>query len=135
MDVAHLARYSPRPNTYSAKFLPDDVPAEEKMRRFRVLEDLQKVVVGEINQKFQGQIQPVLFEGKSKDRWRGRTPTNRLVFVESSEDLIGQIRDVRIHWAGPWSLLGDFILPLVILLTPLPGTSTKDSDGWGSIAL
>jgi len=107
LDVAHLARYSPRPNTYSAKFLTDDVPADEKMRRFRALEDLQKEVVGEINQKFLSQTQPVLFEGKSKDRWRGRTPTNRLVFVESSEDLIGQIRDVRISWAGPWSLLGD----------------------------
>jgi tRNA-2-methylthio-N6-dimethylallyladenosine synthase len=107
LDVAHLARYSPRPNTYSAKFLTDDVPADEKMRRFRALEDLQKEVVGEINQKFLNQTHPVLFEGKSKDRWRGRTPTNRLVFVESSEDLIGQIRDVRISWAGSWSLLGD----------------------------
>ena len=107
IDVAHLARYSPRPNTYSAKFLSDDVPAEEKMRRFRALEDLQKQVVGEINQKFLGQIQPVLFEGKSKERWRGRTPTNRLVFVENNENLIGQIRDVRVNWTGPWSLLGD----------------------------
>ena len=77
------------------------------MRRFRALEDLQKQVVGEINQKFLGQIQPVLFEGKSKERWRGRTPTNRLVFVENNENLIGQIRDVRVNWTGPWSLLGD----------------------------
>ncbi len=109
LDVAHLARYSPRLNTYSARFLPDDVTDEEKMRRFRALEDLQKVVVGEINQKFLGQIQPVLFEGKSKDRWRGRTPTNRLVFVESNEELIGQTRDIRINWAGPWSLLGNLL--------------------------
>jgi len=109
LDVAHLARYSPRPNTYSAKFLADDVPAEEKMRRFRALEDLQKQVVGEINQRFLGQTQEVLFEGKSKERWRGRTPTNRLVFVESSEDLVGQLRNVRITWTGPWSLLGDLV--------------------------
>lgn len=109
LDLAHLARYSPRPNTYSAKFLADDVPAEEKMRRFRALEDLQKQVVGEINQQFLGQTQEVLFEGKSKERWRGRTPTNRLVFVESSEDLVGQLRNVRITWTGPWSLLGDLV--------------------------
>ena len=107
LDVAHLARYSPRPNTYSARFLPDDVPAEEKMRRFRALEDLQKQIVGEINKKFVGQLQPVLFEGKSKARWRGRTPTNRLVFVENPADLTGQIRDVRITWAGPWSMVGE----------------------------
>lgn len=109
LDVAHLARYSPRPNTYSAKFLADDVPAEEKMRRFRALEDLQKQVVGEINQQFLGQTQEVLFEGKSKERWRGRTPTNRLVFVESSEDLVGQLRNVRITWTGPWTLLGELV--------------------------
>ena len=77
------------------------------MRRFRVLEDLQKQAVGEINQQYLGEVQPVLFEGKSKDRWRGRTPTNRLVFVESDVDLLGQTRDVRINWTGPWSLLGD----------------------------
>jgi tRNA-2-methylthio-N6-dimethylallyladenosine synthase len=109
LDVAHLARYSPRPNTYSAKFLADNVPADEKMRRFRALEDLQKQVVGEINQRFLGQTQEVLFEGKSKERWRGRTPTNRLVFVESSEDLVGQLRNVRITWTGPWSLLGELV--------------------------
>lgn len=109
LDVAHLARYSPRPNTYSAKLLPDDVPAEEKMRRFRLLEGLQEDVVGEINQQFLGQTQEVLFEGKSKNKWRGRTPTNRLVFVKSEENLLGQLRDVNISWTGPWSLQGDLL--------------------------
>ena len=67
LDVAHLARYSPRPNTYSAKFLPDDVPALEKMRRFRALEELQEGIVTDINSKFLGETQLVLFEGKSKN--------------------------------------------------------------------
>ncbi len=107
LDVAHLARYSPRPNTYSAKFLPDDVPATEKMRRFRALEELQEHLVGEINSRFLGEIQPVLFEVKAKHRWRGRTPTNRLVYVESEEDLRGQERSVKINWTGPWTLIGE----------------------------
>ena len=107
LDVAHLARYSPRPGTYSARYLPDDVPPEEKMRRFRALEDLQKEVVGSLNAAFLGQNVPVLFEGKSKKRWRGRTPTNRLVFVESEQNLLGQERKVRVTWTGPWSLLGE----------------------------
>ncbi len=106
LDVAHLARYSPRPGTYSARFLPDDVPAEEKMRRFRALEDLQKEVVSNLNAAYLGQSVSVLFEGKSKNRWRGRTPTNRLVFVETDQDLLGQKLDVKINWTGPWSLLG-----------------------------
>lgn len=109
IDVAHLARYSPRPNTYSIKFLPDDVAEQEKMRRFRALEELQKVVVGEINQKFLGKVQPVLFESQAKGKWRGRTPTNRLVFVESDQNLYAQTRDVRVTWAGPWSLQGELI--------------------------
>ena len=107
LDVAHLARYSPRPGTYSARYLPDDVPPEEKMRRFRALEDLQKEVVGSLNSAFLGQSVPVLFEGKSKKRWRGRTPTNRLVFVESEQNLLGQERNVCVTWTGPWSLLGE----------------------------
>ncbi len=109
MDVAHLARYSPRPGTYSERLLPDDVSPEEKMRRFRELETLQKRIVGEINERFLGQTVPVLFEGRAKGKWRGRSPHNRLVFVESNEVLLGQVRDVRIDWTGPWSLLGTLV--------------------------
>ena len=46
----------------------------------------------------------VLFEEKVKDRWRGRTPTNKLVFVISDEDLRGKILPVTITWTGPWSM-------------------------------
>ena len=109
LDVAHLARYSPRPGTYSARNLPDDIPAAENMRRFRALEDLQKEVLGTLNAACLGKSIPVLFEGKSKNRWRGRTPTNRLVFVETDQDLLGQELDVRIKWTGPWSLLGELV--------------------------
>jgi len=107
LDVAHLARYSPRPGTYSARYLEDDVPAEEKMRRFRLLEELQQGIVAELNQASLGQSIPVLFEYKVKQRWYGRTPTNRVVFVESDEDLYGQERPVTITWTGPWSLIGE----------------------------
>ena len=44
LDKAHLARYSPRPQTVSDRKMDDDVSEEEKMRRFRLLEDLQKRV-------------------------------------------------------------------------------------------
>ncbi len=107
LDVAHLARYSPRPGTYSARYLEDDVPAEEKMHRFRLLEDLQESIVTELNQSYLGQSVPVLFEYKVKQRWYGRTPTNRVVFVESDEDLHGQELPVTITWTGPWSLIGE----------------------------
>jgi len=106
MDVAHLARYSPRTGTYSARKMEDDVPEAEKMRRFRLLETLQEEIATEINSRLMGKTASVLFEEKSRGRWRGRTPTNKLVFVESEEDLLGQERDVNITWTGPWSLIG-----------------------------
>lgn len=106
MDVAHLARYSPRAGTYSARKLVDDVPEDEKMRRFRKLESLQEEIASEINGRLLGKTVNVLFEEQKRGRWRGRTPTNKLVFVDSSENLLGQERDVRIEWTGPWSLIG-----------------------------
>jgi len=106
MDVAHLARYSPRSGTYSARKMEDDVPGEEKMRRFRLLESLQEEIATEINSRLLGKTVNVLFEEKSRGRWRGRTPTNKLVFIESEENLLGQERDINITWTGPWSLIG-----------------------------
>ena len=106
MDVAHLARYSPRPGTVAQRRMADDVPAGVKLERFRRLESLQETIAGEINARYLGEVVPVLFEEKVKQRWKGRTETNKLVFVESEEDLRGQVRQVRIHWAGPWSMLG-----------------------------
>jgi len=104
-DITHVARYSPRPGTLSARTMPDDVPDEEKLRRFRVIEALQEQITGEINQAYLGAKVPVLFEEKNKDRWRGRTPTNKLVFAESAQDLRGRVCDAEISWAGPWSMI------------------------------
>jgi tRNA-2-methylthio-N6-dimethylallyladenosine synthase len=106
LDVAHLARYSVREGTVASRRMADDVPEEEKMRRFRMLEELQEQIVGEINKKYLGETVEVLFEDKVKDRWRGRTPTNKLVFVETEEDLRGKLLPVTVTWTGPWSMLG-----------------------------
>ena len=117
LDVAHLARYSPREGTVSSRRMADDVPAEEKMRRFRLLEELQEQVVGEINAKYLGETVEVLFEEKVKGRWKGRTPTNKLVFVESEENLRGKVLPVSITWTGPWSMQGALLRqPVVIAL-------------------
>lgn len=109
MDVAHLARYSPRPETYSARRMPDDVPMEEKWRRFRLLEELQEGIATKINAGYLGRTESILFEDKRKGRWRGRTPTNKLVFVETERDLRGQVLLVEITWTGPWSMIGKLI--------------------------
>jgi tRNA-2-methylthio-N6-dimethylallyladenosine synthase len=104
LDVAHLARYSSREGTVATRRMDDNVSDAEKMRRFRELEELQERIVGEINQKYMGRMAQVLFEEKVKDRWKGRTSTNKLVFMESDEDLRGKTLRVTITWTGPWSM-------------------------------
>jgi tRNA-2-methylthio-N6-dimethylallyladenosine synthase len=104
LDVAHLARYSPRPGTVAERRLPDDVPDEEKWRRFRLLEEMQEGIAAEISAHYQGKTVDVLFEEQVRGRWKGRTPTNKLVFVESEENLLGHTHPVQITWTGPWSM-------------------------------
>jgi tRNA-2-methylthio-N6-dimethylallyladenosine synthase len=106
LDKAHLARYSPRPHTVSARTMEDDVPEEEKKRRHEMLDELQTEVVAGINQRFLGQVVPVLVEEQHKGKWRGRTPQNKLVFFEDTGDWRGKVVDVEITWTGPWSMQG-----------------------------
>jgi len=112
LDVAHLARYSPRPETVAARRMVDDVPEEEKWRRFRLLEDLQEGIAAQINARYLGKTVEVLFEDQVHGRWRGRTPTNKLVFLESELDLRGYIMPVQITWAGAWSMQAALPAPL-----------------------
>ena len=121
LDVTHLARYSPRPGTVSARRMPDDVPDDEKMHRFRLLEELQAGIAADINARYLGREVEVLFEEKIKGRWKGRTPTNKLVFVETDEDLRGRVVTVTITWAGPWSMQASLLrqpASLPVLMVP-----------------
>jgi tRNA-2-methylthio-N6-dimethylallyladenosine synthase len=86
--------------------MPDEVPEEEKWERFRRLEMLQEDIAGRINASYQGKTVPVLFEESVRGRWKGRTSTNKLVFVESDRPLQGKILPVTIIWTGPWSMQG-----------------------------
>jgi tRNA-2-methylthio-N6-dimethylallyladenosine synthase len=60
--------------------------------------------VAGINSKYLGETVEVLFEDKVKNRWKGRTPTNKLVFVESDQNLKGKLLPVTVTWTGPWSM-------------------------------
>jgi tRNA-2-methylthio-N6-dimethylallyladenosine synthase len=106
LDKVHLARYSPRPGTVSARRLEDDVPDEEKRRRFQLIEELQKQISQEINHRYLGETVEVLVEGMTKGRWRGRNPQNKLVFVGDGRDLQSELVNVRIKHTGPWSMSG-----------------------------
>lgn len=106
LDKAHLARYSARPNTLSARRMVDNVPEEEKKRRHEMLDDLQAVIVAEINARYLGQTVEVLVEDQHKGKWRGRTPQNKLVFFEADGDWRGKLAQIEVTWTGPWSMQG-----------------------------
>ena len=107
-DAVHVACYSPRPGTAAAQ-LADDVPAEEKERRRQLIERLQERVVGEINRALVGKEVEVLFEDQVRGKWRGRTRTNKLTFVNSDIPLAGRLAMVKVEWAGPWSMRGQVV--------------------------
>ncbi len=107
LDMHHIAKYSPRPRTLSAK-MKDDVSTEEKERRRTVLDERVTKINAEKSQKILGETVEVLVEEfqEKKNRWRGRTPHNKLVFFEDDANRLGQLVSVKIEWAGPFSLIG-----------------------------
>lgn len=107
LDKVHLARYSPRPGTVSARRMEDDVPDKEKRRRFHIIEALQKDISEEKMRAYLGQTVEVLVEEKRKGRWSGRNPQNKLVFFNDARALRGAVVPVRITHTGPWSLSGE----------------------------
>ena len=105
-DKVHLAMYSPRPGTLSARW-EDDIPHEEKFRRHQALEKLQEEICTEINKKRFGETYEILVEGKQKGRWTGRTRGNTLVHFDDDRDVLGKLVDVRITKTSPWYLMGE----------------------------
>ena len=106
-DKVHIAAYSPRENTIAIRKMLDDVSAMDKKNRVRELEELQQGISDKINRQLLGRTLEVLVDRKVKDKWQGRTRNDKLVFVESQEDRLGQTLNVEISKTGPWSLQGE----------------------------
>ena len=102
LDVAHLARYSTRPGTVATRRMIDDVA---RSREDAPLPPAGRPAGTDASPRSTpatwAKAWTVLFEEKVKQRWKGRTPTNKLVFVESDEDLHGQVLPVHDHLDRP----------------------------------
>jgi tRNA-2-methylthio-N6-dimethylallyladenosine synthase len=109
-EKVHLAMYSPRPGTLSARW-DDDVPAAEKHRRHQELERLQERIQTETHAAKLGNVYEVLVEGQAKGRWTGRTRGNTLLHfgIEDTVDLTGKFVDVRVTRTSPWFLIGEAV--------------------------
>ena len=105
-DTVHVAAYSPRPGTISARKFEDNIPPAEKKRRLNEIERLQESIAAEINAQLWDKTVEVLVEGERKGRWQGRTRSGKLVFFGNSNDCIGKLMKIRIEKTSPWSLQG-----------------------------
>lgn len=120
-DKVHIARYSPRPGTVSARRMIDDVPDAEKRRRFHELEAIQREISVKKMASWLHKDVEVLVEDKHRGRWRGRTQHGKLVFFNSPKDLRGRLVFVRINHTGPWSMSGK------MLDSTHPGSENRES--------
>lgn len=110
--------FSPRPGTPAAN-LHDDTPQDVKLQRLQRLQAVVLENAGKISEAMVGTVQRVLVEGASKKdegntgKLQGRTENNRVVNFEggpNGQRLIGQIIEVRILAAFPFSLRGEILI-------------------------
>jgi len=106
-DKVHAAVYSERPGTIASRTMTDDVEREEKRRRLREVSEVQKRIGLEINWALKGREFEVLVDGESRGKLRGRTRSDKLVYVEGSLPSVGDFVRVRIVGASPYSLVGE----------------------------
>ena len=104
-DKVHVAMYSPRPGTLSARW-EDDIPHDVKHARHQKIERLQEEVSARKYRALIGERREILVDGFAKGRWRGRTRGNQLVFFDAPGDWLGQSVDVEITESTTWYLLG-----------------------------
>ncbi len=108
-DQLFSFKYSPRPHTPAAKY-QDQVDLEVASKRLEKLQSRHKEIQSEIMQSQVGKVAKVYFEElKSDGRVAGRSDEGRLVMVEGSEELLGQIKDVKITKANMTMLSGTLL--------------------------
>ncbi len=99
-------KYSPRPHTAAAEY-EDQVSNEIASQRLSLLQARHTEILDEIMNAQMDQIHEVYFdELKSNGRVSGRSDDGKLFFVEGSEDLLGQIRQVKVTQTSRGALHG-----------------------------
>jgi tRNA-2-methylthio-N6-dimethylallyladenosine synthase len=113
-DAIFGFKYSPRPNT-PALSLDDAIPDEEKVRRLAVLNEKQRTIGKQRNQRHLGTTLEVMVEGKNEVRgqWIGRTSQNKVFnFAAPADAKLGLGAYVTVMTTGsfPNSLLGELVV-------------------------
>ena len=107
-DVVHIAMYSPRPGTFAATKLADDVPQEEKLRRLNDLLGLQREIAARKTARWVGREVEVLVEGRDElQRPYGRIRQGkRTNILRAGAIAAGDVLNVRVLQATAGQLTG-----------------------------
>jgi len=107
-DVVHIAMYSPRPGTFAATRMQDDVPHVEKLRRLNDLLDLQRRIAARKTARWIGRDVEVLVEGRDElNRAYGRIRQGKRTIVLRGGDIEpGDVVNVRVLQATAGQLTG-----------------------------
>jgi tRNA-2-methylthio-N6-dimethylallyladenosine synthase len=106
-------KYSPRPNTPAIKYA-DSIPEEEKGRRLAILQERQRQIQSERNQRHLGEIVEVMVEGRNESRgqWIGRTSQHKTLNFTARANIgpmIGSYCHVKVTATHPNSLAGELV--------------------------
>jgi tRNA-2-methylthio-N6-dimethylallyladenosine synthase len=105
-DGLFVFAYSPRPGTAAVR-RTDDVPAEEKSRRLKILNDSQQHRQRERHRALVGTLQEVLIDTvEEPGHVSGRSPHFRIVHLEGPADLLGATVLAEVFESGPNALKG-----------------------------
>lgn len=110
-EAAFTFIYSPRKGTPAAKMV-DNVPYEDKTRRFKELVKHLEKHIEEDAQSMVGKTYDILVDGPSKsdkNMMSGYTETNKIVHFKGDESMIGQIKKVKINESHTYSLMGELV--------------------------
>lgn len=105
-DISYTALYSPRTGTLAYKLFEDDVPREEKKRRWRVLQALMEETALRKNNVYVGKTVEVLVDEYQGGVCRGNSREMKLVKFPGTRALVGKIVPVKIEKAMEWVLEG-----------------------------
>lgn len=110
-DSAFTFIYNKRSGTPAA-LMSEQISAEKKRERIKILIKKQNQIAKEINLNEVGKKHQILIEGKSKNNpefLSGRSRTNKLVICHGSPHLIGKLAEVEITGGGLTHLEGKLL--------------------------
>ena len=108
-DMAYISQYSPRPGTTAAK-VKNNVSKKEKIRRWKIINNILKRTAMENNKKYIGKETEVLIDNQKRGFLTGKNRQYKTVKIKAEDNnLIGKFIKVKITNALPWGLNGELL--------------------------